>query len=323
MAIGPVWCKERRKLMNGWLQTFQKEAGRAVLDHEREIALALCCFVAGGNLLIEDTPGVGKTSLVKTLARLLGLDFQRVQFTNDLLPADILGSQFYDAARQSFSFHKGPIFAQLVLGDELNRASPRTQSAVLQAMDEHEVTIEGHTHSLPRPFFFVATQNPHEQAGTAPLPESQIDRFLMRLELGSPERATRRRLLERDKNRVSTLSFDLSFLKPLTGPEELLRWQTEASSIHVAEAVTEYQLDLVEAAAGRGWPLSPRASIGLQRAAQARAFLEGRRHVLPEDIQSLFLPVVVHRLAQFAATPGSAAEATGMARAILEVTPVP
>ncbi|MEI6340250.1 MAG: AAA family ATPase, partial [Verrucomicrobiota bacterium] len=201
--------------MQAFLREFHAESGRALMDRERELELALCCFVSGGNLLIEDTPGVGKTTLVKVLARLLGLDFKRVQFTNDLLPADILGSQVFDAARQTFSFHRGPIFAQLVLGDELNRASPRTQSAVLQAMDEHEVTIEGQTYPLPDPFFFVGTQNPHEQVGTALLPESQVDRFLMRIELGAPGRDTQRKLLARDRARVESLSFDCQSLRVL------------------------------------------------------------------------------------------------------------
>jgi len=308
--------------MQSFLQGFLTEAGRALIDRDKELELALCCFVSGGNLLIEDTPGVGKTTLVKVMARLLGLDFKRVQFTNDLLPADILGSQIFDAARQSFSFHRGPIFAQLVLGDELNRASPRTQSAALQAMDEHEVTIEGHTYPLPEPFFFVGTQNPREQVGTALLPESQVDRFLMRIELGAPERDTQRKLLERDRGRTDSLTFDFQSLKVLATPEELVKWQREAAQVHVSEAVWEYILDLFEAARSRGWVLSPRASLGLQRASQARAFLNAREHVLPDDVQQVFLPVTTHRLAQFARLPGDAREATGMARSLLEQTRV-
>ena len=305
-------------LMQSFLRDFHAESGRALIDRERELELALCCFVSGGNLLIEDAPGVGKTTLVKVMARLLGLDFKRVQFTNDLLPADILGSQIFDAARQSFSFHKGPIFAQLVLGDELNRASPRTQSAALQAMDEHEVTIEGHTYALPEPFFFVGTQNPRDQVGTALLPESQVDRFLMRIELGAPGRDTQRKLLERDRGRKESLAFDFQSLRTLATPEELVRWQKDAGRVHVSEAVSEYILDLFEAAGARGWTLSPRASLGLQRAGQARAFLNGREHVLPDDVQKVFLPIVTHRLAQFARVPGDVREAAGMGRALLE-----
>lgn len=308
--------------MQSFFQNFQAEAGRALIDRERELELALVCLVAGGNLLIEDAPGVGKTTLVKTLARLLGLDFKRVQFTNDLLPADILGGQVFDAARQTFSFHRGPIFAQLVLGDELNRASPRTQSAVLQAMDEHEVTIEGQTHSLPEPFFFVGTQNPHEQIGTALLPESQVDRFLMRIALGSPGRDTQRKLLARNRNLPRSLGFDIPSLPVLASPEELVGWQTAAAGVHVAEAVSEYILDLFEKAAGHGWELSPRASLGLQRAAQSRAFFHGRAHTLPDDVQAVFRPVLTHRLAQFSRVPGEIREADDRARMLLEQTRV-
>lgn len=308
--------------MNSFLKDFHAEAGRALIDREDELELALCCFVSGGNLLIEDTPGVGKTTLVKVMARLLGLDFKRVQFTNDLLPADILGSQIFDATRQSFSFHRGPIFAQLVLGDELNRASPRTQSAALQAMDEHEVTIEGHTYPLPEPFFFVGTQNPREQVGTALLPESQVDRFLMRIELGAPARETQRKLLARDRGRTESLTFDFQSLKVLATPEELVKWQKAAGRVHVSEAVADYILDLFEAARSRGWTLSPRASMGLQRASQALAYLGAREHALPEDVQKVFLPVVTHRLAQFARLPGDAREAATMGRSLLEQTRV-
>jgi len=304
--------------MRVFLEEFHAEAGRALVDRERELELALCCLIARGNLLVEDTPGVGKTTLVKTVARLLGLDFKRVQFTNDLLPADILGSQVFDAARQTFSFHRGPIFAQLVLGDELNRASPRTQSAVLQAMDEHEVTIEGHTHPLPEPFFFIGTQNPRDQAGTAPLPESQVDRFLMRIALGDPLRETQRKLLERDTGG----GFDIMSLRVLASPDQLLAWQKEADGIHVSGAVSEYILNLLEAAQTRGWMLSPRAGLGLQRAARALAFLRGREHVLPDDVQEVFLPVVIHRLAQFASGSGGEREAAEMGLSLVKSVPV-
>lgn len=304
--------------MRAFLEEFQAEAGRALVDRKRELELALCCLIARGNLLVEDTPGVGKTTLVKTVARILGLDFKRVQFTNDLLPADILGSQVFDAAQQAFSFHRGPIFAQLVLGDELNRASPRTQSAVLQAMDEQEVTIEGHTHPLPEPFFFIGTQNPRDQAGTAPLPESQVDRFLMRLELGCPMRETQRKLLERDTG----AGFDFMSLRALASPDQLLAWQKEAAGTHVSGAVSEYILNLLEAAQNRGWMLSPRAGLGLQRAAKALAFLRGREHVLPDDVQEVFLPVVTHRLAQFATGTGGEHEAAEMGLLLLKSVPV-
>ncbi len=306
--------------MRSFLKEFHAEAGRALVDRERELEMALCCLISGGNLLIEDVPGVGKTTLVKVLARVLGLDFKRVQFTNDLLPSDILGSQVFDAARQAFAFHRGPIFAQLVLGDELNRASPRTQSAVLQAMDEHEVTIEGHTYPLPEPFFFIGTQNPRDHAGTAALPESQVDRFLMRIELGSPERATQRKLLVRDRGRGP--AFDFQSLQNLFSPADLLQWQGEAAKIHVSDVVAEYVLDLCESSCSRGWTLSPRAALGLQRSARSFALLNGRAHALPDDVQSVFLPVVTHRLAQFAGVAGDSREAAEMGRSLMAETPV-
>lgn len=320
-AVGGGRAGEQPEIRT-FLKAFHAESGRALVDRERELELALCCLISGGNLLIEDVPGVGKTTMVKVLARVLGLDFKRVQFTNDLLPSDILGSQVFDAARQVFTFHRGPIFAQIVLGDELNRASPRTQSAALQAMDEHEVTIEGQTYPLPEPFFFIGTQNPHDQAGTAPLPESQVDRFLMRIELGTPERTTQRKLLVRDRDRGGSLTFDFLSLQNLSSPGDLVRWQGEAAKLHVSEAVSEYILDLCEAARNRGWALSPRAGLGLQRASQSFALLRGRAHVLPDDVQSVFLPVVTHRLARFASVAGDSHEAAEMGRSLISQTTV-
>jgi MoxR-like ATPase len=296
-------------------QKFLGEAAKVLVDRSRELELTLACLVAGGNLLIEDTPGVGKTTLVKTTAQLLGLAMKRVQFTNDLLPADILGGRIFDPATREFTFHQGPVFAQLVLGDELNRASPRTQSAVLQAMDEHEVTIEGETHRLPEPFFFVGTQNPRDHAGTAPLPESQLDRFLMRIELGAPSRETRRKLLARDPVPAGAGP------TAVAAPHELLAWQAQAAVLPVAAPVAEYILDLTAAAEARGWTLSPRATLGLQRAARALAFVRGRPHVRPDDVQEVFPAVVAHRHQQFAA--GGAREAAGMARTLLEAVDVP
>ena len=306
----------RLKLMQPFLEEFQQSAARALIDRSREIELSLACFVAGGNLLIEDTPGVGKTTLVKLMARLLGLDFKRVQFTNDLLPSDILGSRIFDPVSRVFTFHPGPIFAQLVLGDELNRASPRTQSAVLQAMDEHEVTIEGETHTLPMPFLFVGTQNPRDQAGTAALPESQLDRFLMRIELGLPHRETQQKLLDRDTGG----NFPFESLAPLATPALLLEWQRAASLLRVAPGVSGYILDLVSAAGDHGWPLSPRAALGLQRASRALALVRGRGHVLPDDVQEVFVPVLSHRLQQF--STGGGREGTSMAANLLAGTPV-
>lgn len=303
--------------MDTILESFQQAAGRHVIDRSIELELVLACIVARGHLLIEDTPGVGKTTLVKVTARLLGLDFKRVQFTNDLLPSDILGGRVFDPRQAAFTFFPGPVFAQLVLADELNRASPRTQSAVLQAMEEHEVTIEGETHSLPAPFVFIGTQNPRDQAGTAPLPESQLDRFLMRLSLGIPARETRRKLLERDSG--EPLRTDS--IEPIAGAEDVLRWQAAADAVHVSTAVTDYILDLADTASRRGWELSPRAGLGLRRAAKALAFLRGRPHTLPDDVREVFDAVIAHRLLPFA-DQTSPASTSRMARELLDQTPV-
>jgi len=267
-------------------------ASHAIIDRDREVTLALCCIVASGNLLIEDLPGVGKTTLVKVLAAILDLEFKRIQFTNDLLPADILGGRVFDG--KDFTYFRGPIFSEIVLGDELNRASPRTQSAVLQAMDEQAVTIDGETHQLPRPFLFIATQNPHDHAGTAPLPESQLDRFLMRIHLGTPSRTTQEKLLAlaRKKDGLATPEA----LQPIYNRSDLLRWQSNCPGIYVAEVVARYLIDLVEAAGAKSMRLSPRTTLGLQRAAQAHAYLNQRDHVLPDDVQAMFPHVLGHRL---------------------------
>lgn len=302
--------------MDTILETFQQAAGRHVLDRSVELELVLACIVARGHLLIEDTPGVGKTTLVKVTARLLGLDFKRVQFTNDLLPADILGGRVFNAKTGSFTFHKGPIFAQLVLADELNRASPRTQSAVLQAMEEHEVTVEGETYPLPSPFVFIGTQNPRDQAGTAALPESQLDRFLMRISLGNPARETCRKLLIKDTGRF----FVADSIEPIACAKDVLEWQGAADAVYVSDAVMEYILDLADNAARRGWDLSPRAALGLRRAAKALAFLRGRSHVLPDDIREVFPAVVAHRLLPFAEASESRA-VDRMASELLAQTP--
>lgn len=276
------------------IQAFLKEANAVILDKDREIALTLCCLVADGHLLIEDIPGVGKTTLVKTLARLMNLETSRIQFTNDLLPADILGSSIYDADRKGFIFHRGPIFAQMVLADELNRATPKTQSACLQAMEERRVTVDGVTHPLPNPFFLIATQNPRQQIGTFPLPESQLDRFLMRIELGYPSRDAEKRLLM-GQSRL-TLVEDL---KPVFHPADLLQMQEASRTVHMSDTIVNYVQDLVaktreRQAAGRG--LSPRGALCLVRAAQAWAFLQKRNVVLPEDVQAVAISVMSHRL---------------------------
>lgn len=275
------------------LARFFDEANQVIVDKEHEIRQVLCCLLADGHLLIEDIPGVGKTTLVKTFARLMGLRSSRIQFTNDLLPGDILGGSIFDSDSRKFTFHPGPIFAELVLGDELNRATPKTQSACLQAMEEHRISCDGVTHELPRPFFLIATQNPRQQIGTFPLPESQLDRFLMRLELGYPSRtAERRLLLGEDRTDL------LEKLEPIFTPALLLEMQHLANKVHLSDAIVTYIQDLVEQsrilAGARG--MSPRGALCLVRAAKAWAFLENRTMVLPEDVQAIGAAVMSHRL---------------------------
>lgn len=269
-------------------------AGRIILGKESQIRLALACVLARGHLLIEDLPGVGKTTLAQVLARTLGLDFHRIQFTSDMLPADIVGVSVYDRERSAFKFHPGPIFAQVILADEVNRATPKTQSALLEAMEEHQVTAEGETRPLPEPFFVIATQNPTEQVGTFPLPESQLDRFLMRLELGYPDREAERALLAGADRRAL-----LAALKPCLTPSELVYLQSQAALVHVAPALLDYVQAIVEYTrrstdyvAG----LSPRAALALVHSARAWAFVEGRDKVIPEDVQAVLPGVAAHRL---------------------------
>ena len=276
------------------LEQVRSEASRVILDKSREVELALACLIAGGHLLLEDIPGVGKTTLVKTLARLLALESSRIQFTNDLLPADIIGSSIFDSERKSFVFHRGPIFSQLVLADELNRATPKTQSACLQAMEERRITVDGVTHALPQPFFLVATQNPRQQIGTFALPESQLDRFLMRVSLGYPSREAEKKLLLGESRLLL-----VEELKPVMSPGDLLLMQETAREIHVSENIVSYIQDLVARSRegrnpGRG--LSPRGALSLLNASKAWAFLQRRSMILPEDVQAVAIPVLSHRL---------------------------
>jgi MoxR-like ATPase len=256
-------------------------ASGIVLGKAGEIRLALACLLARGHLLIEDIPGVGKTTLAHALARLLGLDFSRVQFTSDLLPADITGVSIFDRDSAAFRFLPGPVFAQVVLADEINRATPKTQSALLEAMEERQVTAEGETRPLPAPFFVIATQNPVHQIGTFPLPESQLDRFLMRLELGYPDREAEKSLLAVGGRRESA-----DRLAPLASPDQLLAYQDEAAAVHASSALIDYVQALVEAnRRDPAWRhgLSPRAGLALLAAARAWAWLDGRRLVLPVE----------------------------------------
>lgn len=266
-----------------------------ILGKEEQIRLAVACLLARGHLLIEDIPGVGKTTLAHALATSLGLSFQRIQFTSDLLPADILGVSIFDRHTGGFQFHPGPIFTQVVLADEVNRATPKAQSALLEAMEEHQVTIEGETRRLPQPFFVIATQNPSSQIGTFPLPESQLDRFLMCIELGYPDADAERALLRGESRRDL-----LEAMEPCMSPEELVSLQQQAQKIHASDALIDYVQAIVRRTRqGNEFitGLSPRAALALLHAARAWAMMAGRDHVIPEDIQEVLPGVVGHRLA--------------------------
>ncbi len=278
------------------LKATLEAAGNVIFGKERQIRLALACFLARGHLLIEDLPGVGKTTLAHTLAQLLGLAFSRIQFTSDLLPADILGVSIFERERGSFKFLPGPIFAQLVLADEINRATPKAQSALLEAMEERQVTAEGETRPLPEPFFVIATQNPMYQIGTFPLPESQLDRFLMRIALGYPEHAAERALLEAGDARQR-----IPQVPALFSAETLLALQKSVMKIHAAPPLLDYiQALVVETRRVSLWRhgLSPRAALALLSAARAWACIDGRDRVLPEDVQAVFAAVAAHRLSR-------------------------
>lgn len=278
------------------LDNVVNELNTILLGKEPQVRLALCGLLARGHLLIEDIPGMGKTTLSHALASIMGLSYQRIQFTNDLLPADVLGYSMYDKQANSLVFHPGPIFAQVVLADEINRASPRTQSALLEAMEERQVSIEGETRPLPSPFFVIATQNPIEQGGTFPLPESQLDRFLMRLKLGYPDPKAERELLEGEDRRALTAR--LAAILPQT---ELEQAQAAAEKVSASPALLDYLQRLLEQSRrmpGLMYGLSPRAGLGLLRAAKAWALMAGRDHVLPDDLQAVFPSVAEHRLEQ-------------------------
>ena len=270
------------------------QGSKIVLGKEHELRLALACLLARGHLLIEDLPGVGKTTLAHLLARLIGSSFQRIQFTSDMLPADIVGVSVYDRNSGEFCFHRGPIFAQLILADEVNRATPRAQSALLEAMEERQVTVEGETYALPAPFFVIATQNPSDQVGTFPLPESQLDRFLMRISIGYPPPGAERELLQGEDRREL-----LARVTPAIEIQALRSLQKQVESIHVAEALLDYlQAILAYSRRAPGFErgLSPRAGLALLRAAKAWALMAGRGHALPEDLQAVLPSVVSHRL---------------------------
>ncbi|HEY2967036.1 MAG TPA: AAA family ATPase [Casimicrobiaceae bacterium] len=296
------------------LATVLEQLGRIVVGKDTPLKLALACLLARGHLLIEDIPGVGKSTLAQAIASILGLHYARIQFTSDLLPADVLGVSIFDPAAHGFRFHSGPIFHSVVLADEINRAPPKTQSALLEAMEERQVSADGETRPLPDPFFVIATQNPSEQIGAYPLPESQLDRFLMAIELGYPDPAAERELLISGDRRAR-----ISTLPPCADPATLLAWQREAAAVHVAPALLDYVQALLAASRGTGNSgtpmsgiqrgLSPRAGLLLVAAARAWALVAGRPMVLPEDVQAVFPAVAGHRLAGSKRAGGPQAEA--------------
>ncbi|MFB3115962.1 MAG: AAA family ATPase [Gammaproteobacteria bacterium] len=278
----------------GELDKIVEEISHVILGKEKAIRLSLTCLLARGHLLIEDLPGMGKTTLTHVLANILGLDYQRIQFTSDLLPADILGVSIFNRESSSFSFHPGPVFSQLILADEINRATPRAQSALLEAMEESQVTVEGETRPLPKPFFVIATQNPSNQVGTFPLPESQLDRFTMRIELGYPDNMAERELLKGCDRREL-----LKNITPVINSKRLIEMQKQAESIHVSNALLDYLQDLLEysrRSADYVNGLSPRAGLSVLRCARTWALMQGHPQVLPEDIQQVLPSIISHRL---------------------------
>ncbi len=298
------------------LRAAQAQVNTLVLGKPLEVRLAFVALLAGGHLLIEDLPGLGKTTLAHALAATLGLGFQRVQFTSDLLPADVVGVSVYDAGNRGFEFHPGPVFTHILLADEINRAPPRTQSALLEAMAEQQVTIDGTTRPLPAPFFVIATQNPVDLSGTYPLPDSQLDRFLLRLSMGYPSAEAERALLTGEDRRAL-----IAQARPLLDEAEVLSLQQSVSNVHASEALVAYVQALL--ARSRQHPgvrigLSPRAGLALLRAARAHALLLGRAHALPEDVQALFLPLAAHRLVG----DGDAGDGAQLAKSVLLAVPV-
>ena len=280
-------AQQKIKALLGQLNT-------VIVGKPDQVQDCVACLLAGGHLLIEDVPGVGKTTLAHALARSFGLQFSRVQFTADLMPSDLSGVSIYERGKETFVFHPGPIFAQVLLADEINRASPKTQSALLEAMEEKQVTVEGETRALPSPFFVIATQNPHDQLGTFALPESQLDRFLMRISLGYPDRAAERELLNgRDRREM------MEGMEGTLSAIELQSLQQKVMEVHAADPLLDYVQELVAATRSGRWflqGLSPRAGIAVVRAAKAQALLSGRDYVAPDDVQAILPQTVAHRL---------------------------
>jgi MoxR-like ATPase len=300
------------------LRSLLNQLNTVIVGKPDQIRDCVACLLAGGHLLIDDVPGVGKTTLAHALSRTFGLQFSRVQFTSDLMPSDLSGVSVYERAKEAFVFHPGPLFAQVLLADEINRASPKTQSALLEAMEEKQVTIEGETRALPRPFFVIATQNPLDQLGTYALPESQLDRFLMRISLGYPDRAAERALLAGSDRRNM-----VDHLPSLLAGDELATLQQAVMAVHTADPLLDYVQDLITATRSGRWflqGLSPRAGIALLRAAKAQALLSGRDYVAPDDVQAVLPQTVAHRMVPVGDSGRGAEE---QVRAMMQAVPLP
>jgi MoxR-like ATPase len=297
---------------------------RVVKGKEDVIQLALTTLLARGHLLIEDVPGVGKTTLAQALARSFHCSFQRIQFTSDLLPSDVIGVSVYNPTTQGFEFKPGPIFANIIVADEINRTTPKTQSALLEAMNESQITVDNHTHPLPKPFLVLATQNPIEHHGTYPLPESQLDRFLMRIRMGYPDRESEKNILRNNAGHSPVES-----VAPMMDATDVLSMQEAVSHIKVEESLLDYALEIVERTRQTeqlSLGVSPRGAVMLHRAAQARAFLEGRDYCLPDDFKRLIVPVFAHRVvvsSRYVSTQKKSEQAEAILREILETTRVP
>ena len=299
------------------LARLEDQVSTIIVGKRPQIRDCITCLLAGGHLLIEDVPGVGKTTLAHALSVSLGLQFSRVQFTADLMPSDLTGVSVYERSTESFVFHPGPVFAQVLLADEINRAGPKTQSALLEAMEERQVTVENRTRPLPHPFFVIATQNPVDQLGTYPLPESQLDRFLLCITLGYPDRASERALLTGSDRREA-----VGQLGAVMTPEQLVQAQTAALALHVADPLLDYVQSLIAATRSGAWfvdGLSPRAGVSLLRAAKARAMLEQRDYVAPDDVQAVAVQAIAHRLVPL---PGAGRGSAEQVKAMLQALPL-
>jgi MoxR-like ATPase len=304
---------------------FQKDIDQAIsaietiiLGKSMQVKLAVCCLIARGHCLIEDLPGVGKTTLSQTIAQVFGLDFNRIQFTSDLLPADILGVSIFDPEARVFKFHPGPIFAHFLLADEINRATPKTQSALLEAMEEKQITVEGATHRLDEPFFVIGTQNPLDQSGTFPLPESQLDRFMMKLSLGYPDQKAERALLSGGNPRAR-----MRQLRPVISIERFLAIQAVVDNVHCSEPLLDYVQHLVQATRNPGlfvYGISPRAGLAIIQASRAWAIMDGRSHAEPGDVQAVFNVIVEHRLTP---TEQHSRSTSDLVADLVDQTPIP